>query len=241
MQQMRYEARLMMNKIGLLIADKDEYTPFVSSLSDIGYKKIDYLDKEGVIFNIGCAEVTAILCGIGKVNAAAGAMHLIDKGCKIVLNFGMSGGLAGIKRGACTFPELFLEHDFDLSEIGYMPYLKPGQSAPCFADKALLKIAKKIGFETSMLAVSGDRFICDDNLKNKLIKELGADSCDMETAAAAAVCNAANIPFSSLRRISDDGGSDALKTHRKMNSFDNMSLPNAFLTYLKEVIKNYEF
>ncbi len=231
----------MMNKIGLLIADKDEYIPFVSSLSDIGYKKIDYLDKEGVKFNIGCTEVTSIFCGVGKVNAAAGAMHLIDTDCKIVLNFGMSGGLSGIKRGACTFPELFLEHDFDLSEIGYKPYFKPGQITPCFADKSLLAIAKNTGFETSRLAVSGDRFICNDNLKNKLIKELGADSCDMETAAAAAVCNAANIPFCALRRISDNGGNDALKNHREMNSFDNMSLPNIFLTYLKEVIKNYEF
>ena len=230
-----------MKKIGVLIADKDEYLPFVSSLSKTDYKKTDYLDKEGVIFSVCSAEVLAVNCGIGKVNAAAGAMYLIEKDCKAVLNFGMSGGLGNIKIGGYTFPKYFLEHDFDLSGIGYKPYFKPGQESPCFADRHLLEIAKDMGFELSNLAVCGDKFICDDNIRKELINNLNACSCDMESAAAAAVCNAAGIPFSSLRRISDDGGNNAANSHRAMNSLDNMNLPSAFLAYLKEVIEKYEF
>ncbi|MDE5897525.1 MAG: 5'-methylthioadenosine/adenosylhomocysteine nucleosidase, partial [Clostridia bacterium] len=38
-------------------------------------------------------DVLVVVCGVGKVNAAAGACAAILKGADVILNFGVAGGL----------------------------------------------------------------------------------------------------------------------------------------------------
>ncbi len=227
-------------KIGVIIADKDEFIPFAESVKNLDVKSFDFLKKKGMVLKLDGAEAICLSSGIGKVNAAAACMHLIDIGCRIVLNFGMSGGLYNKSLGGFLFPKRFIEHDFDLSPIGYKPYFKPDQTEFPFADSRLLEIAKALGFDLEETAVSGDKFICDESTSRFLYESFNASSCDMESAAIAAVCNAADIPFAALRRISDGADENAAKNHRNMNMFDNASLPEVFLKYLQQVIKDYE-
>ena len=63
--------------------------------------------------------------------------------------------------------------------------------------------------------VCGDCFVCDDLLKTELKLEYSATACDMETAAAAAVCYKFDIPFVAIRRISDDAGDNADVLYKK--------------------------
>ena len=59
-------------------------------------------------------------------------------------------------------------------------------------------------------------------------------SCDMETAAIAYACNYSNVPFLSLRRVSDDAGNDAKADYRDMNESDETLLYD----YLEMIIKS---
>lgn len=228
-------------KVGIIVADIDEYKPFAETIEKNNYETYKFLGRECHKFNIatqnGQAEVVSILCGIGKVNATAAAMHLVDIGCDYLLNYGLSGGISNIRRGELTAPDKFLEHDFDLTGIGYKLCEKPLQEYIYNANKDLLKVAKnvvsKLKFGT---AVSGDHFICDNNTRNSLYENFGAMSCDMETAAIAYVANGSKIPFLALRRISDDAGDNATDSYREMNEQDDTLLSDYILDIIKELI-----
>ena len=59
-----------------------------------------------------------IVCGIGKVNAAAAAQQAIDMGADEVLNCGLCGGLdPQMKVGDVYEVESAVEYDFDLAQI----------------------------------------------------------------------------------------------------------------------------
>ena len=228
-------------KIGIVVADIDEYKPFAEFIEKGEYEKYSILNREGHKFNIktqnGTAEVVSMLCGIGKVNAAAATMHLVDIGCNVILNYGLSGGISGIARGEITAPDKFLEHDFDLSGIGYALCEKPLQQYIYNADENLLKIAQKIISDLkSGTAVSGDHFICDQITRDSLKDNFDAMSCDMETAAIAYVCSFSNIPFLALRRVSDDAGDNATESYREMNSQDDTLLSDYLIDIIKELI-----
>lgn len=221
-------------KIGIVVADKDEFAPFKAIVQKYGVSESMLLNKPAITFKIGRCEVTALHCGIGKVNAAAAAMHLIDKGCGIILNFGLSGGISNVSRGQLVVPESFLEHDFDLTVIGYKPCEKPGQEYIYHTDKALYELfLSKAENPAGGTAVCGDRFVSSDADRQFLSETFGAVSCDMETAAIAAVCHMAGVPYASLRRVSDDAGDDAADSYREMNTGSETLLFDTFEECLK--------
>ena len=129
-------------KIGVVVADYDEYEPFVKAICEAAPKEYNYFNRKAISFDLGKATIICINCGIGKVNAATAAMHLADIGCTYILNYGLSGGISKVCRGEIVLPDKFLEHDFDLTGIGYKPCEKPSQKYIYDADKKLLKIAE---------------------------------------------------------------------------------------------------
>lgn len=230
-----------MIKVGIVVADSDEYKPLASCIEAGEYSQYSVLGRQGHKFNIttedGSAEVISVLCGIGKVNAAAVTMHLVDIGCDYIFNFGLSGGISGICRGQITAPDKFLEHDFDLSGIGYKLCEKPSQEYIYSADEKLLSVANSIvnGLKIGT-AVTGDHFICDATVRDSLKENFNAMSCDMETAAIAYVCSFAKVPFLALRRVSDDAGESATESYREMNSQDDTLLSDYLIEIIKELI-----
>lgn len=225
-------------KIGIIVADSDEYKPFKSKIEKGDFISYNFLGREGHRFEFSnkntTLEVVSILCGIGKVNATAAAMHLVDIGCNIILNYGLSGGISGIRRGEITIPNRFLEHDFDLTGIGYSPCEKPAQKYIYEANTKLIeKLISVLPNAKIGTAVSGDRFICSEEDRNYFKCEFGAMSCDMETAAIAYVCDFANVPFIALRRISDDAGADAVENYREMNIADETLLSDYIFSFLE--------
>lgn len=228
-------------KIGILIADADEFAPLYeraksSLISEKPYlcgKEIQFIMKDSD------AVIIAIHCGIGKVNAASAAAHLADSGCDAILNYGLSGGIQGIGRGEICICDRFLEHDFDLSGIGFKKCEKPGQTYIYQADPDLIKLFKTVVPEAKTgTAVSGDTFVSDPVLRDFLKTEFGAMSCDMETAAIAYVCHYAGIPFGSIRRISDDAGESASETYRAMNVRHELHMHDAVLDCISLIIRN---
>lgn len=220
-------------KIGVVVADYDEYAPFVDLICNATKTAYKYFNRQAICFDVSNVTVICINCGTGKVNAASAAMHLVDAGCTYILNYGLSGGISRVHRGEIVLPIKFLEHDFDLTGIGYKPCEKPSQKYIYDADKTLLKIAQTaIGKCQSGTAVCGDRFICNVSDRDFLRDTFGATTCDMETAAIASVCDMADIPYLSLRRVSDDAGEDAYSNYNEMNTLDGQALSQIFLKVL---------
>lgn len=219
-------------KIGIIVADDDEFKPLAERACRGEFTETAFLKRRMLNFKAGCAEVSAILCGIGKVNAAAAAAHLVDTDCEIILNYGLSGGISGVARGDICVCSRFLEHDFDLTGIGYRPCEKPGQTYIYKANEKLTELAlSRIPGAVSGTAATGDCFVSDPELRDFLKAEFNATCCDMETAAIAYVCEYAGIPFACVRRISDDAGADAAVSYREMNTSGDVSLSDFIIDF----------
>ncbi len=228
-------------KVGIIVADVDEYKPFSDTIEKGEYIPYSFLGRTGHQFTLNVNDtkinVISILCGIGKVNATAAAMHLVDIGCNYIFNYGLSGGVSKIRRGEICVASKFLEHDFDLSGIGYKLCEKPLQKYIYNADAKLIDIAKKVVPNLKIgTAVSGDHFICDNAVRDSLKENFDAMSCDMETAAIAYVCDFSNTPFLALRRISDVAGNDATEDYREMNTKEETLLSDYIIQIIKELV-----
>ena len=225
---------MLYEKIGVVIADIDEYEPFLRVLG--GGSDYDAPFENSVTFKAGKTQVYAVCSGVGKVNAAAATMFLITRGCEAILNFGLSGELSGVSPGQFILPDSFMEYDFDLTPLGYKPCEKPGQAYVYKADPGLMEIFKnKCGAGVTSLAVCGDRFISDTKTRDFLINEFSASSCDMETAAMASVCHLTGVPFVSLRRISDNASDSAAENYSETNRNEDGTLAKTFIDCLKSV------
>lgn len=230
-----------MLKIGIIIADVEEYKPLEAQAALYRMKKIKIGGKKGHTFKVngkdGEIEVTSVLCGIGKVNAAAAAAALCERGNEIILNCGLSGGISGVQRNDLCVPDRFLEHDFDMTPLGFSPCQKPDQDDYIFySDTEINRIFRsKFSNIFGGTAVTGDCFVQDADLRDTLKNNYGATSCDMETSAIASVCKFYGVRFACIRKISDDAGDDAGTTYRQLNVLNEDSLVKAVLSVISDI------
>ena len=87
-------------------------------------------DKCGMSFYKGQIEgtdVVVVKCGVGKVNAAMCTQSLIDMyGVSAIINTGIAGSLdADIDIGDIVLATDTVEHDMDVSALGYEPGVIP--------------------------------------------------------------------------------------------------------------------
>ena len=228
-------------KIGLVIADTDEYKPFLEYALKNGVKEENFYNHCGcaVDFSDGqnTINVRAICCGIGKVNATAAAMHLAENGADLLVSLGLSGGISGVTRGQVVLGSRFLEHDFDLTGIGYDFAQKPAQEYIYSADKALTDVfCKELGAKSGTM-VCGDKFVSDEALRDLLKERFSAVACDMETAAVAYIGHLTNTPFVAIRIVSDDAGADAYSDYSQMNAFSTATLTEKFVLCVNKLLK----
>ncbi len=224
-------------KLGVIIADDMEYAP----IAEMGGEYAPYFGRDGHNFTFSeygnTIEVCAVHCGVGKVNAATAAMHLIDKGCKVLLNTGLSGGIHGVRRGDLAIGTSFVEHDFDLTPLGYKKGVKCSQEYIYTADQRLVShFSRLCPNAVSGPMVTGDCFVSDSALRDELIAEYGAICCDMETAAIASVCHITGVPFFTIRRVSDDAGDDGSSAYTEMNENEKFDLAVLLMRGIKEML-----
>lgn len=212
-------------KIGICIADTDEYEPVALFLESKGAKLDRFFGRMGhkLLIKNGDydIEVYAICCGMGMVNAAAGTMYLVNLGCEVILNTGYSGGISKVMPGQVIIGTDFVEHDFDLTPIGYKQFEKPDQECFYKSDEQLSNAAEK-AFPGSVKCamVSGDRFISSDKDKEQFAEMFKQGvSCDMETAAVGYVCYLTGAKYLCVRIVSDTAGdSSANEYHNSLGS-----------------------
>ena len=202
-------------KVGILCAADDEAAPFLSMM-----QQESKTQKGKATFWHGTLEgvaVTVAWSGVCKVNAAIATQLLIDTyGCTHVINSGACGGMsreAGILDTVVS--EKVCHHDMDPGILtDYHPYM---DSIWYHADERLLSAAKAAAKACPEYpvhfgrTVTGEAFI-DDHNRAAIKGELAPLSVDMETAAAAQVCYAFEIPFLAIRTVTDNpecSGSEA--------------------------------
>ena len=171
---------------------------------------------EGVL---GGEEVVVVRSGIGKVNAAVCTQILVDDfKADTVINTGIAGSLkAEINIGDIVVSTDAIQHDMDATGFGYEPGVIPRMPVSCFeADKRLVKAAedacKEAVPEVGVFAgriVSGDQFISDRQVKNRITAQFGGMCTEMEGAAIAQAAYLNSIPFVIIRAISDKADDSA--------------------------------
>ncbi len=232
----------MKKTVGLIFADEMEYAPFLSWAKDNGAKEEKRHGNDSVVTSIkkGGNELSlvAVKCGIGKVNAASATAYLIgeDK-ADYILNAGLSGAVSRLKREDMIAAKSHIECDFDLTAIGYAPGVKAdGQRYFYEADEKLLSYALKSEGITAAATGTGDIFLADKDKKEFYKNTFRIEAFDMETAAIASVCDKAQIPMLSLRKISDDADDASVDDYREMNNRQESCLTELLVNILDRLI-----
>ena len=204
-----------MMKLGIIGAMELEVAALQSKLQNP--KVTSRANMEFYEGTLGSTAVVVVRCGIGKVNAALCGQILADLfAVTHVINTGIAGSLnAKLDIGDILISEAAIHHDVDVQIFGYAPGQVPGLPSREFAaDAAMADAAEAVCRELKLKAirgrvVSGDQFICDSAVKERLISEFRGDCCEMEGASIAHGAFLNGLPFLILRAISDKADGSA--------------------------------
>lgn len=204
--------------IGIIGAMEEEITNILEDMNVVTTKNALGLDFHlGTINNCG-HNIVLVRSGIGKVNAALCAQVLIDLfAVDAIINVGVAGAMdPNVKIGDIVISSDAIQHDFDTSALGDEPgFISRMDTSVFVADTELVEVAKKvvedIGFPVYVGRVaSGDQFVSDPQVKERINSLFNPICCEMEGAAIAHACYLNKIPFVIIRAISDNAeeGSD---------------------------------
>lgn len=206
-----------MNKIGIIGAMELEVETLKAAMT-IENKII----KAGMAFcegRLGTASVVVVQSGIGKVNAAVCTQILADLfQVTHIINTGVAGSLnPALDIGDILISADVLHHDVDATVFGYAPGEVPQLGCRSFAaDQALIRLAQQACAAMNPplhtlvgRVVSGDQFISDKAVKQRLIHTFRGDCTEMEGASIAHTAYLNNLPFVIIRAISDKADDSA--------------------------------
>lgn len=217
-------------KIAIIVAMGSELEMLLPLIEDMNEISVNgYTIRRG---RMGRNEVAVMQTGIGKVNAAVGALTLIDSfSPDLMVNTGIAGGTGG---GADIFDVVIAD------EIGYHDvYCGPGnargqvQGLPetfsCAAGRVLVNMeaaGRMPGIKRGLIA-SGDLFVSTpEELRAVLEVQPRAVAVDMESGAIAQVCHLKGVPFLAVRVVSDTPGVE--NHHEQYGSFFTLAPQSTF-------------
>ena len=189
-------------------------------------------------------EVVVVRSGIGKVNAGICTQILCDLyHVDAVINTGIAGSLnAKIDIGDIVLSTDALQHDMDATGFGYPKGQIPRMDTLSFAaDERLIKLAgqacknavPEIGVHVGRV-VSGDQFISDKAVKERISSNFDGFCTEMEGAAIAQVSYLNKVPFVILRTISDKADDSATMDYP---AFEKLAIANN-VKVMKELVAN---
>lgn len=165
---------------------------------------------EGTIKN---NTIILMQCGIGKVNAAAGAVEMIRNFAPdCIISTGVAGGIDNclnvmdvVVSSRIVYHDVWCGEGNAYGQIQGLPLYFTG-------NETLYQCAISLDTETAIhggLICSGDKFITDrqelETIKANFPEGLAVD---MESASIAQVCHLYEVPFISFRIISDTPGAE---------------------------------
>lgn len=205
-----------MKKLGIIGAMQQEVETLLERMDNKNAATIaGSIFYEGILSGLN---VVVVQCGIGKVNAAICTQILCD--CYQVthiVNTGIAGSLcADLDIGDLVVSQDAMYHDFDCNAFGYPHGKVPGMDVIAFpADETMIRLAFSAaeavnnGHTKIGRVASGDQFVADPVLKDKIISVTSALCTEMEGAAIAQTAYRNAVPFVILRAISDKADNSA--------------------------------
>jgi adenosylhomocysteine nucleosidase len=218
--------------IGIIGAMDEEVSQIVEAMEVTQTLKRALMEfKKG---KLNGKDVVIVRSGIGKVNAAVCTQILVDEfNVDYVINTGIAGSLKSeIDIADVVISSDVLHHDMDATGFGYEPGQIPRMDVLSFkADEKLIDLAKKacakavpqIGTHVGRI-VSGDQFISDKSVKERIVNTFGGCCTEMEGAAIAQTAYLNAVPFLILRAISDKADDSATMDYP---AFEKMAIKNS--------------
>ena len=223
-------------KIGIIFAMKEELDALLKVLT---------LKKEYEIFDLTfyeCEldnkEIIMVESGIGKVNSARATQILIDN-MKVdyIFNIGVAGAIdPGVSVCDIVIGEKLVQHDFDVTPFNYEKGQIPNVGKYIESDEYLVKLAKDIKTDSKVhtgVIASGDIFVNDPKMSNKINTKFNALCTEMEGASIAQVCYLSHVPFLVIRSISD-----SVNGNNELTYDDFLLLSSKMVAkFMKELLK----
>ena len=198
-------------KIGIITAMSSEQKQLANQLENPTERKEGpFTYTEGTIKN---NTIILMQCGIGKVNAAAGAVEMIRNFAPdCIISTGVAGGIDSclnvmdvVVSSRIVYHDVWCGEGNAYGQIQGLPLYFTG-------NETLYQCAISLDTETAIhggLICSGDKFITDrqelGTIKANFPEGLAVD---MESASIAQVCHLYEVPFISFRIISDTPGAE---------------------------------
>ena len=205
-----------MTKLGIIGAMRIEVETLVEKMENVTRSNHAWSEYyEGTLEGL---DVVVVQCGVGKVNAAMCTQILCScYGVTHIVNTGIAGSLcAELDIGDLVVSRDAMYHDFDCNAFGYPSGKVPGMDVIAFpAEEAMmgyaLAAAESVhpGHVKVGRIASGDQFVAEKALKEKIIATTQGLCTEMEGAAIAQTAYRNGIPFVILRAISDKADDSA--------------------------------
>ena len=124
-----------------------------------------------------------------------------------IFNIGVAGAIdPGVSICDVVIGEKLVQHDFDVTPFNYEKGQIPNVGKFIESDEYLVNLAKDIKTDSNVhvgVIASGDIFVNDPKMSNKINTKFNALCCEMEGASIAQVCYLSHVPFLVIRSISD--------------------------------------
>ena len=206
-----------MKTSGIIGAMEVEVAILKEKMEDVRIIKKASMDfYEGILAG---KKVVVVRSGIGKVNAGICAQILADVfSVDAIINTGIAGSLnKNINIGDIVLSTDVVQHDMDATGFGYRKGQIPQMPVFFFnADDNLRRLAAEVCKEVNPdiqvfegRIASGDQFVCDQDVKNRIVSEFSAYATEMEGAAIGQAAYLNEIPFLVVRAISDKADGSA--------------------------------
>ena len=231
-----------MKYIGIIAAMDEEMEEIREKMQDTNIVEIYNLRFiKGKINNKNCILVQS---GIGKVNAARATQILINNfEIECVINVGVAGAVnVVLDIGDVVIGKYVVQHDFDITAFGHSKRYVTGIGDKIMCNHEIVnkfeeilkkKDERKYNIKIGTVA-SGDIFCTEIDMKNKINKKFKADVVDMECAAIAQVCYLDNIPFASIRSVSDVPNGNNANTFKENLELASKRCANILSEYCSE-------
>lgn len=207
----------MIKKIGIIGAMEEEVEALRAKLENP--QKFERASMDFYSGKLNGMEAVIVRSGIGKVNAGICTQILADVfQVDAVINTGIAGSLkAEIDIGDVVISTDTVQHDMDATGFGYEPGIIPRMETSYFqADPVLVDKAREACEEAvpeihvfTGRIVSGDQFVSDKRVKERISGQFGGMCTEMEGAAIAQAAWLNHIPFVIIRAISDKADDSA--------------------------------
>lgn len=202
--------------IGIIGAMASEVDGLKEIMTD---KKTDTIS--GVEFStgvIGGTDVVVAQAGVGKVNAAVTAQTMILKyNTTALINIGVAGGIEPtLSIGDIVIADRVVEHDMDTTAVGDPAGFITGiDKVYMDCDSEISELMYRVSVDMDIHTIrgviaSGDIFVSDDSVRNRIANQFNAVAAEMEGGAIGHVCTMNNVPFAVLRAMSDCANNDSI-------------------------------